>query len=216
MPEFWIFAGPNGSGKSTLYNSMATSHFSKIETVYLNPDVLNLELKEQHPDMSDDDRNLRAAKLSDQRLDEAIEAQENIVVETVLSSPKFRARVERARELNYVVKMVYVTLGSADLNVDRVTQRVQLGGHSVPKQKIKERWRKSINQFTNFFAWNVHVALIFDNSDGKQFMAQIVNSFSSPKHTQVTAHYDETHILLGRLKDSVERLKLSHVTWIEA
>jgi predicted ABC-type ATPase len=50
------------------------------------------------------------------------------------------------------------------LNVDRVDLRVKKGGHDVPKDKIRDRWHRSLNQlpwFLNEADW----ALLFDNSD---------------------------------------------------
>src|SRR3954453_19934714 len=62
----------------------------------------------------------------------------SFIVETVLSSDKYRQRVLNARAIGFSVTMVYVTLRSPELAVKRVKQRFENGGHGVPEDKIRE------------------------------------------------------------------------------
>lgn len=56
-----------------------------------------------------------------------------------------------------------MTLRNADLNVERVRQRVRNGGHAVEENKIRERRERSFKQLP-WFLTNADLVLIYDNS----------------------------------------------------
>ena len=169
VPTFWIIAGPNGSGKSTLYGS-------KREAIYgntiiadasrpfwiINPDLLASRIRSAER-LTQQAANLAAVQRIETWLQASIDAHQSIGVETVLSTDKYRRLVEAAQRRGYEVRLIYVILQNADLNVERVWLRVQKGGHNVPASKVRERWTRSLHQlpwFLNRADW----ALIFDNS----------------------------------------------------
>lgn len=84
-------------------------------------------------------------------------------VETVLSTDKYRPLVGRAKALGFEVRLLYVMLRSADMNVERVRMRVARGGHHVEEDKIRARRERSFQQLP-WFLEQVDIALIFDNS----------------------------------------------------
>lgn len=102
-----------------------------------------LELRRDHPDWSEADLLLAAQRRSDSLFDEAIAAGRDVMVETVLSSPKFEARVLAALEAGYEFGFAFVTVDSDALNVARVRDRVELGGHDVPEDRIRARRLRS-------------------------------------------------------------------------
>jgi predicted ABC-type ATPase len=107
--------------------------------------------------------NLVAVQRIETWLQASIDAHQSIGVETVLSTNKYRRLVEAAKQRGYEIRLIYVILQNADLNVERVRLRVQKGGHNVPAGKVRERWTRSLKQlpwFLNQADW----ALLFDNS----------------------------------------------------
>jgi predicted ABC-type ATPase len=107
---------------------------------------------------------LRAAQeASDAAVDDAIRARQDVMVETVLSSRKFEATVLGALGAGYEFGFAYVTVRSAELNVQRVALRVEEGGHDVPEDRIRSRRERSREAVT-WFASRAAVGLVIDNS----------------------------------------------------
>ncbi len=111
-----------------------------------------------------DAQSLLAAKLCDGMLDRNIARGVSTVIETVLSSGKLRPRVIAAREGGFQISLIFVTLRTAELNVRRVAQRVQLGGHPVPQDRIIDRRRNAHANFA-WFAAHADLVLVFDNTN---------------------------------------------------
>lgn len=110
----------------------------------------------------------RAQVDSDGRVDHAILARRSFLVETVLSSDKFRPRVTEALAGGFRFGLVFVTLRSAALHVARVADRVVEGGHDVPTDRLLAR-RVCSHAAFGWFASRVHRGLLIDNTGGPDF-----------------------------------------------
>jgi predicted ABC-type ATPase len=183
-PRFWIVAGPNGSGKSTLYDATDIEGFGRSVWI-INPDLLSARIHEQEK-LSLSDANREALDRIQQWLLASIQAHQTVGVETVLSTDKYRPLVERAKSLGFEIRLLYVTLSSADLNVERVRLRVASGGHDVPENKIRERRQRSFQQLP-WFLNEADDALIYDNSGeeprlvGRKLAGRIIVDPEAPK-----------------------------------
>ncbi|MBI1903667.1 MAG: hypothetical protein HYS13_21400 [Planctomycetia bacterium] len=93
-----------------------------------------------------------------------IDAFEAVGVETVLSTGKYKSLVHRVHSAGGIFGLLYVALRSPELACERVARRVQSKGHDVPREKIVERWRRSIENLT-WFAARCDALWVFDNSD---------------------------------------------------
>ncbi len=158
----WIIAGANGSGKTTAYERAA------IEAPaggiwFINPDVLAKRIADHETMPLLPDANLEAVQRIERWLYASVDAHQTVGVETVLSTDKYRALVERAREQGYAVRLIYVFLANANLNVARVRERVAAGGHDVPEAAIRSRRGRSFEQLAWFFDV-ADEADVFDNS----------------------------------------------------
>lgn len=167
-PIFWIVAGPNGSGKSSLYNRTDIEGWGGSVWI-INPDLLTAKIVEQEK-LPLEAANLAAVQRIEQWLDASIEAYQTIGVETVLSSPKYRRLVERAKERGFEVRMIYVVLDTPDLQLERIRHRVAEGGHDVPAEKVISRRYRSFEQFA-WFAGQMDQCLVFNNSTGEPTLA---------------------------------------------
>ena len=160
-PRLWIVAGPNGSGKSTLYDSTDIEGFGRSVWI-INPDILAEHIGEQEriPLL---EANAEALDRIKDWLRASVRAHQTVGVETVLSTPKYRRLVRMAKSFGFEIRLLYVTLNSADLNVERVRLRVAKGGHAVAENKIRERRERSFGQLP-WFLDQADFALIYDNS----------------------------------------------------
>ncbi|RHW16581.1 hypothetical protein D1610_14375 [Sphingomonas gilva] len=166
-PILWMVAGPNGSGKSSLYNHTDIEGWGGSVWI-INPDLLTAHILDmEHADL--ETANLHAVERIEEWLNASIAVYQTIGVETVLSSGKYRPLVERAKAAGFEVRMIYVLLESAQLQIDRVRQRVRNGGHDVPVDKIVARRRRSFEQFP-WFAEHVDHCYVFDNSTGEPLL----------------------------------------------
>lgn len=163
-PALWIVAGPNGSGKSTFYNRTDVEGWGGSIWI-INPDLLTQTIVEQER-LALVDANLVAVQRIERWLETSIETYQTIGVETVLSSSKYRRLVALAQSRGFLVKMIYVTLQSAEMQIERVARRVRTGGHDVPAAKIIDRRRRSFEELA-WFVRNVDQCTIFDNSFGE-------------------------------------------------
>src|ERR1700722_11195742 len=92
----WLIAGPNGAGKSSFAGRFLRD-LGHRHLVKLNADERTLELRRKFPDCPQHDLNLRAAIAVDRDVEACIEAGQSFVVETVLSSQKYRDDVLAAK-----------------------------------------------------------------------------------------------------------------------
>jgi len=163
-PRLWIVAGPNGSGKSTLYGRTDIKDFGRSVWI-INPDILTAHIAKQE--------HLPLRSANGETLDRiqawlriSIRTYKTVGVETVLSTPKYRRLVRLAKAHDFEIRLLYVTLKTATMNIERVRNRVKEGGHDVPVKKIVERRERSFKQLP-WFLDQADFALIYDNS-GKE------------------------------------------------
>ena len=161
IPTFWMIAGPNGSGKSSIYSTTEIETFDQSVWI-INPDLLaaRIRVTENLPLY---EANIQAVTRIEAWLEASINAHQTVGVETVLSTDKYRRLVLAAKLKKFEFRLIYVTLKSPELNVERVRLRTQKGGHDVPQAKIHERWGRSLQQLP-WFLQQADGAAIFDNS----------------------------------------------------
>lgn len=130
---------------------------------FINPDALasRIAAHERLPLMPE--ANLEAVRRIERWLYASVDAHQTVGVETVLATDKYRALVERARANGYRIRLIYVFLNDADLNVSRVRDRVAKGGHDVPEASIRNRRVRSFGQLSWFFE-AADEADVLDNS----------------------------------------------------
>ena len=83
--------------------------------------------------------------------------------ETVMSHPGKLDILRTARKCGYRTYLYYVATDDPNINISRVKNRVARGGHSVPEDKIIERYHRSIAQLADAISLTDR-AYIFDNS----------------------------------------------------
>jgi len=160
-PRLWIVAGPNGSGKSTLYGRTDIKDFGRSVWI-INPDILTAHIAKRE--------GLALLTANAETLDRihawlriSIRTYKTVGVETVLSTAKYRRLVRLAKAHGFEIRLLYVTLRTAEMNIERVRTRVREGGHDVPAGKIVSRREKSFRQLP-WFLDQADFALIYDNS----------------------------------------------------
>ena len=151
-PQLVVIAGPNGAGKSTFYKAF----LARMALPYLNADDVEADTGLD---------SIEAARFLDGMRAQMIEDGTGFITETVFSDP-YGSKLEMIRsavEAGYDVVLVYIGLASAELSERRVDQRVERGGHDVPRDRLASRYERSLANLKEAIAF-VPVVKLYDNS----------------------------------------------------
>ena len=96
-----------------------------------------------------------------------LKQQTSFTLETVMSSPDKVKLLEQAQQLGYRTYLYFIATDDPAINVSRVQNRVKLGGHPVPEDKIASRYHRSLNLLMSAIHHS-NRAYIFDNSGHNQ------------------------------------------------
>ena len=134
-PILYIVAGPNGSGKSTLTRSR---RFGGVELI--DPDAIA-----RRNSLVDPESAVRAARREAVRRRRAAFAnRRTVVVETTLAGRTILLVMDQARAAGYRIELHYVSVNSVAQALDRIANRVALGGHDVPEGDVRRRFPRSL------------------------------------------------------------------------
>ncbi len=158
----WLIAGPNGAGKSSFADQFLDD-LGYRDLIRLNADERTLELRQRCPNAVQSELNLRAAIEVDQEVEDLVKAGRSFVVETVLSSRKYRDDVQAAKRAGFRFGLIYISLYPPELSPLRVAERTAKGGHDVEAAKAVERHQRSHTEL-RWFAPRADILLVFDNS----------------------------------------------------
>lgn len=91
------------------------------------------------------------------------EANKSFSFETVMSHKSKIEFMQRAKEKGYRVYLYYVSTEDPEININRVKIRIAQDGHTVPPEKIKDRYTRSLNNLKSA-VMQTYRSYIFDNS----------------------------------------------------
>lgn len=151
MPTLLVVAGPNGCGKSTLTRM---SGFSGLDII--DPDAIARSIAYGDP--------LRAGREAVRRRRDALAAGRPHLVETTLAGSGILRHMAAARREGYRIVLHYVSVASPDRALDRIRNRVALGGHDVPEADARRRFERSHANLPAAMA-RADLSLLYDNSD---------------------------------------------------
>ena len=168
---FWLVAGPNGAGKTTSTQKNPI-RLLLPQVKPLNADDRTLELLrsigiqdfEEAPLSVLKEVFVAAAEETFAVAKAGIDTGAELLVETVLSTRKFDALVDRVHERGGFFGFIYLGLVNPSLSKERVARRVRQGGHDVPEEKLASRWIRSV-QNVGYFAYKADQFFVFDNSN---------------------------------------------------
>ena len=152
---FYLIGGPNGSGKSTL-----TQQIVKADDVV----VLDLDRIMETRNVS----SITAARqLLNEDLPRVLSTGQSFVLESTLSGTSDARIIKMAHDLEYKVVLAFAFLASVEQNIERVAQRVRLGGHDVDVDVIRRRYEKSLHNFHKIVPLVDKWLLFYNGESGK-------------------------------------------------
>lgn len=188
-PFLNIFAGPNGSGKSTLIEYAAEQKIALGVVINADRIVHRTKLRGSISDVTWPVE-MFGAKAADAMRDQLIQQAIPMTIETVLSdAERWTNFFVEAKEAGFDLRFFFVTTSDPEINVARVLNRVALGGHGVPADKIRSRYEKVMRQSLPQVLPLMDTSEIFDNSDAlggailvasKTFGKPLIATISNP------------------------------------
>ena len=155
-PSVVVLAGPNGAGKSTMAAELRVEVLGAAE--FVDADVIARNLPRSRSVA------ITAGRAMLRRLDELGAGRRDFGFETTLASRSLVPRIRRLARAGYECHLVFLWLQNADLAVARVADRVRLGGHAVPEQTIRRRYRSGLRNFFALYRPLTTTWRMYDNS----------------------------------------------------
>jgi predicted ABC-type ATPase len=175
-PVFYLLAGPNGAGKSSLYRAAVLDGLIPSDAEFVNAD---LHERDHLQDISDPEQRSKAAReWADSRRSALIAQASSFVSETVFSHPSKITLIQEAQRAGFVVLLLVVCMDHPERLLARVQQRVSEGGHAVPKQRILQRYPRTLANLREAVR-SANLAMLYDNPGDAS------DAFIAPKRVAV-------------------------------
>lgn len=157
-PKVLVIAGPNGAGKTTF----ATEYLLAEAGIprFVNADLIASGLSPFEPSSV----SFRAGRLMLEMINELTERAESFAIETTLSGGLYQRWISLWQEVGYYVELHFLYLNSVDLALSRVMERVRSGGHNVPDEIVRRRYKKGWRNFEEVYRDLVDEWTVYDNS----------------------------------------------------
>jgi predicted ABC-type ATPase len=140
-PNVVILAGPNGAGKSTvaaalLRDTLGIHHFVNADDIARGLSAFRSESVA-----------FAAGRIMLSRLNELAEARVDFAFETTLAGKAYVPWLKSRIASGYAPHIVFLSLPSVELAVERVRCRVADGGHGIPAPTIRRRFSAGLANF---------------------------------------------------------------------
>jgi predicted ABC-type ATPase len=127
--------------------------------------------------------------------EQLLESKSSFAFETVRSGADKIALLEKAKQAGYRIYLYFICIDDVFINKDRVENRVQKGGHSVPEDKIEARYYKTLEQLAKAVQFT-NRAYFFDNSGTEhRFIAEVTDGREIKFHSLDIPRWLQTYLL---------------------
>ena len=157
-PLVVMIAGPNGAGKSTTAPDLLR-HALRVQE-FVNADPIAAGLSGLHPERAA----LAAGRVMLARLKKLAQLRADFAFETTLASRTFAPWLDELRASGYRAHLAFLSLSSIELALERVAERVRLGGHDVPPNVVRRRFTAGLRNFFSIYRQRVDSWQMYDNS----------------------------------------------------
>ena len=158
QPQVIILGGPNGAGKSTAAPQLLVDELGVTE--FVNADVIARGLSGFSPELVA----IRAGRILLERIHELAGQRSSFAFETTLASRTFASFIAKLKREGYAVRVNFLWLPSPQMAIDRVAERVRMGGHRVPAETIHRRYVAGLWNFFDLYLPLADDWFFFDNS----------------------------------------------------
>ena len=158
MPRLYIISGCNGAGKTTASYTMLPEMLNCSE--FVNSDEFAKGLSPFEPEKA----SIQAGRYMIAKTRYLLKKRMDFGIETTLATRTILKTVKMAQEAGYTVTLLYFWLNSPELAIERVRARVETGGHNIPEETIRRRYKVGIDYFFHDYAPICERWILADNS----------------------------------------------------
>ena len=169
-PRVIIIAGPNGAGKTTFAREFLPSEAGC--PVFVNADLIAAGLAPFAPETAA----LQAGRVMLQQLALHAAARISFAFETTLSGRGYLHQIAGWQAAGYRVKLIFLQLATAEEAIARVAQRVRQGGHNIPEDVIRRRFKAGRENFERLYAPQVQAWALYDNAGDQPVLLEWSNT----------------------------------------
>jgi predicted ABC-type ATPase len=159
-PVAVALAGPNGAGKSTAGPHLIRDLLGV--TRFVDADVIARGISAFAPE----EAAVAAGRVMLGRLRELARHRQSFAFETTLAARSYGPWIARLKKGGYTFHVIFLWLPSAEFAIQRVRDRVRLGGHAVPEETVRRRYRAGLLNFFVIYRPLASSWHFFDNSVG--------------------------------------------------
>lgn len=159
MKEIVILGGPNGAGKTTAARVLLPRRVRL--NAYINADEIARKLSPDDPDAAA----LQAGRSMLTQIRNLIESGTSFAFETTCAGRTHVKLLEACKQENWQISLIFLWVPSPEYSVARVAKRVSQGGHSIPEEVIRRRYRTGLWNMRHLYLPMVDDATIYDNRD---------------------------------------------------
>ncbi len=99
------------------------------------------------------------------RIQELLDSNSDFAFETTLATKSYVNTIKEAQAKGYFVTLIYFWLNTPELAVERIKERVLMGGHNIPKEIIYRRFSNGLSNFAKLYMPNCDFWMIINNSN---------------------------------------------------
>lgn len=167
-PQIVIIAGPNGAGKSTLAPVLLRDTFGLLE--FVNADTISAGLSAFNSEAVA----LEAGRVMLTRLRELAHNKQSFAFESTLATRSYASWLSRLKRDGYEFHLLFLWLSTPELAIQRVSDRVCRGGHSVSENIVRRRYSRGLNNLIELYSPLADTWAVYDNSgNGSPFLIAI-------------------------------------------
>lgn len=158
-PRCIVIAGPNGAGKTTFAREFLLREMHMVH--FVNADLIAGGLSPLRPELAA----RRAGRLVLAELASLAKAKKDFAFESTLSGRTYLRLLRRWKASGYRIEIVFLSLPSVHLALQRIASRVREGGHNVPRADVIRRFARSWNNFQKLYRPLADKWSLYDNSE---------------------------------------------------
>ena len=154
----YIIAGPNGSGKTTFATKFLPDYVKCPN--FVNADLIAQGLSPFSPRSAA----IKAGKLVLSQIHEYIRMNVDFAFESTLAGKLYINLFKKLKTRGYRIHLFFLWVPDAKLAIARIEDRVSDGGHDVPVQDIKRRFKRSTYNFFKLYQPLADSWMLFNNA----------------------------------------------------
>ncbi len=177
LPTIYLIGGCNGAGKTTFAREFLPKEVKCLR--FLNADEIARGLSPFDPGAA----GVQAARILLTQIKECVRRKETFALESTLSGKTYIRLLREAKKSGYTLELHYLWLSSPTQAIARVKQRVLQGGHHVPAQDIRRRFKRSKLHLVNDYLLLADNWAVWDsrNLPAKQLASSVMHDENDVK-----------------------------------